>query len=201
MNLRLPYVGFDIETYSPNGFPADGQDPVITVTLATSFSQDVRKGLLLTSLIFPPSMEDLLLIWLHQFLASFRDGCLITYNGAKFDLQYVAHRGRMHGIDFDPVFLNYDHLDLYEVVRRARVRLPSYGQKAVERWLGIDRVVNDVSGVSYHRVFHGFQRFGSLKSLFYNIEDSVGCLRILKELTNVDKRSYEDKFLMRTGRY
>ena len=197
MNLKLPYIGFDIETYSPNGFPAEGQDPVITVTLATSFSQDLRRGLLLTSLIFPPSMEDLLLIWLHQFLASFRDGCLLTYNGAKFDLQYVVHRGRMHGIDFDPVFLNYDHLDLYEVVRRARVRLPSYGQKTVERWLGIERVVNDVSGVSYHKAFHGFQRFGSLKSLFYNIEDSVGCLRILKKLTN-DKRLFEDKSLMRT---
>jgi len=200
VNLRLPLIGFDIETYSPNGFPADGQDPIITVTLATSFSQDVRKGLLLTSLIFPPSMEDLLLMWLHQFLASFRDGCLITYNGAKFDLKYLAHRGGIHEIDFDPVFLNYGHLDLYEVVRRSRVRLPSYGQKAVERWLGIDRVVNDVSGVLYHKEFHDFQRFGSLKSLFYNIEDSVGCLRILKELTDMDRSSYEDKSLMRIGR-
>ena len=200
MRLKLPYIGFDIETYSPNGFPADGQDPIIAVTLAASFSQDVRKGLLLTSLIFPPPMEDLLLIWLHQFLASFRDGCLVTYNGAKFDLQYVVHRGRMHGIDFDSAFLNYDHLDLYEVMRRSSVRLPSYGQKTVERWLGIDRIINDVSGGSYHKAFHCFQNFGSLKPLFYNIEDSVGCLRILKELTNLGRRSYEDKSLMRTDR-
>ena len=197
MNPKLPYIGFDIETHSPKGFPADGQDPVVTATLATSLSRDVRTGLLLTSLIFPPSMEDLLLIWLHQFLTSFRDGCLVTYNGTKFDLQYVVHRGRIHGIDFDPVFLNYDHIDVYKLVRRAKVRLSSYGQKTVERWLGIDRVVDDVSGATYHQAFRCFQGFGSLKSLFYNIEDSIGCLRILKELTNT-RSSCEGKSLMRT---
>jgi len=200
MNLKLPYIGFDIETYSPNGFPADGQDPVVTITLATSFFRDVRKGLLLTSLIFPPGMEDLLLDWLHRFLASFREGCLVTYNSTNFDLKYVLHRGKMYGIDFDPVFLNYDHLDLYKVVRRAGVRLPSYEQNAVERWLGIARAVSDVSGLSYHEAFHGFQRFGSLKPLFYNMEDSVGCLRILKELANKGRISFEDKSLIVTGR-
>jgi len=188
MDLRLPYTGFDIETYSPNGFPAEGQDPVITATLTTSFSQDLRSGLLLVSLIFPPSQEDLLLIWLHRFLASFRDGCLVTYNGAKFDLGYVAHRGRMHGVAFDQVFLNYDHLDLYDMVRRLRIRPPSYGQKAVEKWLGIDRMVNAVSGASYHRAFLGFLKTGSLEPLFYNIEDSVGCLRILDRLYAADAK-------------
>jgi uncharacterized protein YprB with RNaseH-like and TPR domain len=85
-------------------------------------------------------------------------------------------------------------------MRRSGVRLPSYGQKAVERWLGINRVVNDVSGASYHKAFHGFQRFGSLKSVFYNIEDSVGCLRLLEELTNIGINSCEDKSLIRIER-
>jgi len=201
METKLPYIGFDIETYSPNGFPADGQDPVVTATLATSFSSDVRKGLLLTSLIFPQSKESLLLTLLHEFLTSFRDGCLITYNGAKFDLQYVIHRGAIHGIHFNSVFVNYDHLDLYELVKRAKIRLPRYRQKTVERFLDIDRVVNDVSGASYHESFHDFRKFGSLRPLFYNIEDSVGCLRILKELTNGGRRSQEDKSLMKTDEY
>lgn len=181
-SLDLPYIGFDIETYSPDGFPRNREDPIIAATLAVSMNRDPRKGLLLISLIYPPSMEETLLLWLHRFLSSSQGSRLVTYNGTRFGLQYVIHRGRRHGIDFDTVFSNYDQIDLYQVVRRARLRLPSYGQKTVERLMGIDRVVNDVSGASYHKAFYNFLRFGSLKPLFYNIEDSVGCLRILNEL-------------------
>jgi len=181
-SLDLLYTGFDIETYSPDGFPKDGGDPVIAATLAVSMNRGPRKGLLLVSFIYPPSMEETLLRWLHLFLSSSQGNYLVTYNGARFDLQYVIHRGGVYGIDFETVFSNYNHIDLYEVVRRAGLQLPSYGQKAVERFMGIDRVVNDVSGFSYHKSFHDFLRFGSLKPLFYNIEDSVGCLRIVNEI-------------------
>lgn len=184
-----PYTGFDIETYSPNGFPRNGEDPVIAATLAVSTNRDPKKGLLLISLIYPPNMEETLLLWLHRFLSASQGSRLVTYNGAKFDLPYVIHRGRTHGIDFETVFSNYDHIDLYQVVRRARLRLSSYGQKAVERFMGINRVVNDISGASYHEMFYNFLRFGSLKPLFYNMEDSVGCLQILNELTTADRKS------------
>jgi uncharacterized protein YprB with RNaseH-like and TPR domain len=178
-SLDLPYVGFDIETYSPNGFPEDGEDPVVTATLAMSISRDPRRGMLLISLIYPPSLEENLLAWLHRFLSSSKGGLLLTYNGARFDLQYATHRGRIYGIDFETAFSSYEHVDVYEVVRRANIQLPSYGQKTVERFMGVNRLVNDVSGSSYHQVFHNFLRSGSLKPLFYNIEDSVGCLRIV----------------------
>jgi len=177
-----PYIGFDIETYSPNGFPRDGEDPVVAATLAVSVDGDPRRGLLLLSLIYPPSREETLLTWLRCFLSSSRGSCLVTYNGARFDLRYVVHRGRRHGIGFENVFSNYEHMDLYEAVRRSRLRLPSYGQKAIEGFMGIGRVVNDLSGASYHKAFQNFLRFGSLKPLFYNMEDSVGCLNILKGL-------------------
>lgn len=188
-SIDLPHIGFDIETYSPAGFPQDGDDPVIAATLALSENGVPRKGLLLVSLIYPPSVEERLLTLLRSFLSVSRGNCLVTYNGTRFDLQYLIHRGEIYGIDFDAVFSSFDHLDLYRVIRRARLRLPSYGQKAIERVMGIDRVVNDVSGSSYHRVFNDFLRSGSLKPLFYNIEDSVGCLRILHGLTADNKNS------------
>ena len=55
-------------------------------------------------------------------------------------------------------------------------------QKAVEHKMHINRIVNDVSGASYYRVFDDFLRFGDMKPLFYNIEDAVGCMRILNRL-------------------
>jgi len=182
-SINSPYIGFDIETYSPNGFPRDGEDTVVAATLAISVGRDPRKGLLLLSLIYPPSQEETLLTWLHCFLSSSQGNCLVTYNGAQFDLRYVVHRGRRHGISFENVFSNYEHIDLYEAVRRSGLRLPSYGQKAIEGFMGIGRVVDDLSGASYYKAFQNFLRFGSLKPLFYNMEDSVGCLHILKGLT------------------
>ena len=187
-SLDPPYIGFDIETYSPNGFPKDRGDPVIAATLAVSANRDPRKGLLLVSFIYPPCLEETLLTWLHRFLSASQGHHLVTYNGARFDLQYIVHRGRVYGVDFEMVFSNYGHIDLYQVVRQVGLQLPSYGQKAIERLMGIERVVNDLSGASYHKAFHSFLRFGSLKPLFYNIEDSVGCLRILNQLSTQFQR-------------
>lgn len=57
-----------------------------------------------------------------------------------------------------------------------------YGQKAVELSLGIHRIVEGLSGASYHRAFQDFLTSGCLKPLIYNVEDAVGCLKILKSL-------------------
>lgn len=178
---RSPYIAFDIETYSPNGFPEKSQDPVVTTTLAFSVTDDPRDGLVLLSLIFPPDMEDLLLSWLYHFLCS-SPGLLVTYNGTRFDLGYVKNRGLLHGIDFSSTFSRYEHLDVYQIVRQARLQIPRYSQRAVEHKLRINRVVNDVNGASYHKVFDSFLKFGDLRPLFYNIEDAVGCMRILSRL-------------------
>lgn len=75
-SINSPYIGFDIETYSPNGFPRDEEDPVVVATLAISVDGDPRKGLLL-SLIYPPNQEETLLRWLHGFLSSSQGNYLV----------------------------------------------------------------------------------------------------------------------------
>lgn len=138
----FPYVAFDIETYSPNGFPEQKQDPVVTATLVYSLSSDPRDVLISLSLIFPPEREKTLLMWLNRFLCV-SQGDLVTYNGAKFDLGYVDHRGRLYGIDFTDTLAHLGHLDVYQVVKGAKLSLTRYGQKAVERRMRVNRVVND----------------------------------------------------------
>ena len=179
---RACQVGFDIETFSPLGFPRECEDPVVNATLALCPYGSLREGLVLVSLVFPPSSENVLLRQLHHALASIKDGCLLTYNGTKFDIRYTIQRGRLCGVDFESVFEDLPHLDLYNVARRSRIDFPCYSQKIVENHLGIRRVVEDLSGASYHRFFLDFMDKGDPRAIFYNIEDSLGCLRILKAL-------------------
>lgn len=169
------FLAFDIETYSPKGFPYLMEDPVVNFSLATLLKQ---KGVLTTSVLAEPCLESETLRLLKRLLSLFNGFCLLTYNGSKFDLEYVHHRGRFYGIDFDGVFSEIKHFDVYKAVREA-FRLPNYGQKSVERFLGINRVVNDVNGACYHLYFDEFALNWSLKPMFYNIEDSFGCLKIV----------------------
>jgi len=177
-----PLVGFDIETYSPDGFPAQGEDPIVAATLAASPSFGLNGGLILISMIFPPSKEGELLGWLHAMLETFSGGSMVTYNGRRFDLPYVIHRGRLHGLDLERALKGYLQLDVYEAVRAALPALPSYRQKAVEGLFGVERLVRDTSGESYHELFDSFMQTEDLRPVVYNIEDSIGCLRILNYL-------------------
>jgi len=179
----LPLIGFDIETYSLNGFPAYRQDPIVAATLAVSPSPNLNHGLILVSLLFPPSMESMLLSLLQDLLSPSHGGSLVTYNGKRFDQLYTVHRGFLHGLDLEQTFENYGHLDMYEIVRSTLPMLPSYGQKSVEHLLGVRRLVKDICGANYHQAFESFLMTGDLNPLFYNIEDSIGCLRILNHLT------------------
>jgi uncharacterized protein YprB with RNaseH-like and TPR domain len=136
-----------------------------------------RRGVLAVSVLAEPCLEGEILRLLKCLLNVFKGFCLLTYNGSKFDLEYVTHRGRFYGLDFADIFGEIEHFDVYKAVREA-FWLPSYGQKAVERFFRINRVVNDVNGACYRLVFDEFSLNGSLKPMFYNIEDSFGCLRI-----------------------
>jgi len=169
------FLAFDIETYSPKGFPHLMEDPVVNFSLTTLLK---KRGVLTVSFLAEPCLEGETLRLLKCLLSVFKGFRLLTYNGGKFDLEYVRHRGRFYGIDFEGVFSEIEHFDVYRVVREA-FWLPNYGQKSVERFLGINRVVNDVDGSSYHLVFDEFALNWSLKPMFYNIEDSFGCLRIM----------------------
>jgi len=180
--VGLPLIGFDIETYSPNGFPAHRQDPIVTATLAISPSPNLNRGLILVSMLFPPSMEGRLLNLLQDLLSPSQCGSLVTYNGKRFDLLYTVHRGFLHGLNLEQTFENYRHLDMYEIVRSTLPMLPSHGQKSVEHLLGLGRLVKNVCGANYHQAFESFLLTGDPRPLFYNIEDSIGCLRILNLL-------------------
>ena len=176
-----PIVGFDVETYSPYGFPVDRRDPMITATLAVSPSFDMSRGLVLLSMLFPPRMEKVLLKLLKESLSGL-SGSLVTYNGERFDLPYTVHRASIYGINFKEVFTGYKSIDVYRFARKLWTDLPSYGQKEVEGLLGLGRLVRDVDGSNYHEAFQRFFSNGDIKPLIYNIEDSVGCLRILKHM-------------------
>ncbi|MEM2865311.1 MAG: ribonuclease H-like domain-containing protein [Candidatus Bathyarchaeia archaeon] len=176
-----PMVGFDVETYSPYGFPADRRDPIVTATLAISPSFDMSRGLVLVSMTFPPEMEEALLRLLRDYLGCL-SGSLVTYNGERFDLPYTAYRASLYGLDFKEAYAGYRSLDVYRLARRMWMDLPSYRQKSVEGLLGLGRLVEDVDGSNYHEAFQGFLSDGDVKPVIYNIEDSVGCLRILKRM-------------------
>jgi uncharacterized protein YprB with RNaseH-like and TPR domain len=183
--LSTSLVGFDIETFSPDGFPHEMEDPIVNFSLGIPFFKGSRGGLITVSLICDPCLEEDLLVMLRQLLFSLHGTYLLTYNGSKFDIRYVIHRGNFFGLDFNNVFAGLSHIDLFKLVKWLNIRLPSYSQRAVERFVGVNRIVRDVSGSSYHLAFVDFLTRGSLKPLFYNIEDSVSCLRIANRLLPV----------------
>ena len=176
-----PIVGFDVETYSPHGFPADRRDPIVAATLAVSPSLEMDKGLVLVSMLFPPRMEEVLLRLLGYYLEGL-GGSLVTYNGERFDLPYTAYRASLYGLNLREAYTGFRSIDVYRVVRRLWTGLPSYCQKEVEGLLGLGRLVRDVNGSNYHEAFQGFFSDGAVKPMIYNIEDSVNCLRILKHM-------------------
>lgn len=172
--FKSSLAGFDLETYSPKGFPADFNDPIVNASLAI----EDGGGLVLFSLIYPPEEERRLLWRLLRFMDGF-DGSLVTYNGSKFDLPYLARRLLRHDLPWRPALR---HLDAYRLVKRALDGLPSYSQASVERALGIERCVRDVSGATYHKFFEDFLKGGTAAPALYNLEDSICCLRILSKL-------------------
>jgi uncharacterized protein YprB with RNaseH-like and TPR domain len=112
----------------------------------------------------------------------------LTYYCAKFDIRYVIQRGGLYQLNFESVFSGLQHLDLYEVVRHGPIDFPSYGQKSVEKCLGIPRVVENLSGATYHRFFLDFPKRGNPQAILYDIEGSLGCLRILEVMKNFFKK-------------
>lgn len=183
-SLTLPLLGFDIETYSPQGFPKNFEDPVVAATITIAQSLKLGQGLIIISLIYPPCGESLFLKQLLIILASISKGSLITYNGLRFDIAYLIVRAEKYGLNARKILSEHKHIDLYQTIRRMGVKLPSYGQKNVEKLLGIRREVTGISGATYHYHYESFLKTGNLKPLLYNIEDSIGCLKILSKLNS-----------------
>ena len=175
-------LAFDIETFSPNGFPYNFEDPVVNFSLVAPFD---GSGFLLLSVIGEPKLENAMLSLLHRLMPLFEGFRLLTYNGSRFDLEYTIERGHLYGLDFEDVFSSLHHIDVYRVVRWLNFNLPRFDQKSVERYFGFRRIIRWISGGTYHAFYRGFLKYGNLKPVFYNIEDSYGCLRIADAISRL----------------
>lgn len=191
--LISSFIAFDIETFSPYGFPSNMEAPVVNFSLVIPLP---RKGILSLSVIGEPCLESQMLNLLHRLLESFRGSYLFTYNGTKFDIEYVIQRGKAYELDFRDVFEGFWHIDVYRLLKLCGIHLPGYAQKGVERFFGIPRVINDVSGRVYHMFYREFLKVGSLKPMFYNIEDSFGCLRILNMILKLREKELISQFFI-----
>jgi len=179
------YIGFDIETYSPQGFPEDFEDPIVAATIAISLAHKIGYGLtILYLLISPPYNEMLMLQQLLKILNLCPQSILLTYNGLRFGLTYLAVKAEKYGLDAYKVLDKQEHVYLYRAMKDLRLKLPSYGQKCIERFFGVRREIKGISGAAHHHYYKAFLETGGLRSLFYNIEDSIGCLKILNNLKN-----------------
>jgi DNA polymerase elongation subunit (family B) len=175
-------LAFDLETFSPEGFPYDFGDPIVNFSLVAPLN---GLGFLSISVIGEADLEGDMLNLLYGFMRSFRGFYLMTYNGERFDLEYAARRGRLYGLDFSDVFSSMRHIDVYRIVRRFSADMPRYDQKSVEASLDFRRIMRHVSGGIYHHSYRSFLESGSLEPAFYNIEDSYGCLRIAHAILRV----------------
>ena len=173
-------LAFDIETFSPNGFPKRFEDPVVNFSVVTPLG---GRGVISLSVIGSWNLEEAMLSLLHELFSGFRGASLLTYNGARFDLEYVAKRGSLYGLGFNDVFSELHHIDVYRVVKWLNIRLLKRDQKSVERRLGLSRSISWISGYNYHESYMRFLRFGNLEPMLYNLEDSYGCLRIASALS------------------
>ena len=121
MSRRPVVYGLDIETdTSVNGLdPAVA--PVVTVALSNEGHDEVFTG-----------PEDTILYELDDRIASLEPGVLATWNGAAFDLPFLADRAALHGIDLglrlraDP-HLALDHEPLPGHLHAYRARWHGHG--------------------------------------------------------------------------
>jgi DNA polymerase elongation subunit (family B) len=105
MTRRPVVYGLDIETDTT----ADGLDPrvapVVTVALSLPGHDEIFSG-----------RESTLLFDLDERLRALPPGVIATWNGAAFDLPFLAHRAAVHGLDLglrllrDPTLIVRDPL-------------------------------------------------------------------------------------------
>lgn len=158
MARRTPVYGLDIETDTT----VDGLDPGVARILTIALSSDG-----IDELFTGP--EDQLLGELDDRLATLAPGVLATWNGAAFDLPFIADRAALHGVrlglllELDPRIVvrnralpghrgayraawhHHAHLDAYRVYRSdvgPALRI-SCGLKSIARFVGIPVVEVD----------------------------------------------------------
>ena len=154
----LPLYGFDIETDTGT----DGLDPEVSGLLAAAVSTATEEFVLTGS-------EPSILTRLDELLAELPPGVLVTWNGARFDLPFVARRCELqqlrcglelrrdtrlerrsdHGGLLRARWHRHTHLDAYQVWCNdlRRVIPMSCSLKAVAALLGWRPVTTDITQV------------------------------------------------------
>lgn len=131
MRRRPAVYGLDIETDTTE----NGLDPrvaaVVTVALAGPGYEEVFTG-----------AEDQLLVDLDERLGQLEPGVIATWNGAAFDLPFIADRAALHGL---PLGLRLEH-DRSITMRRSP--LPGHRGAYRARWF-------DHSHLDAYRLYRG----------------------------------------------
>ncbi len=158
MTRRTPIYGLDIETDTT----VDGLDPAVARILTVALSSDE-----VDELFTGPEPE--LLAELDQRLVSLPPGVIATWNGAAFDLPFIADRAALYGqhlglyLEHDPGIVvrgrslpghrgayraawhHHAHLDAFRVYRSdvgPALRI-SCGLKSIARFVGLPVVEVD----------------------------------------------------------
>jgi len=157
-----PLYGLDIETDTAVG----GLDPTVARVVAVAVS-DGR-----SDVVFDGAEEATLLRAVDEHLAALPAGVVVTWNGAAFDLPFLAHRSALLGVDLglelrldptqrvrDPLpglagahrarWHDHDHLDGYRLYRAdvGRTLGLSCGLKAMARLVAMEPVAVDVANL------------------------------------------------------
>ncbi len=135
---------------------------------------------------FSECPEDEFVILKHflKFMKSFQT--IITFNGIGFDIPYIKAKCDSYGLKED--FSSKDYIDLFKIVSSMKflLKLPSYKQKSLETFLGIDR--NDTfSGGELINVYKEYVSMPTEYQMFFlkqhNYEDVLGMLNLLPVLS------------------
>ena len=158
----MPIYGLDIETDTT----VDGLDPAAARILTVALSSDE-----VDELFTGPEPD--LLVELDHRLAAMPPGVIATWNGAAFDLPFIADRAAMHGcalglrLEHDPSIVvrgrnlpghrgayraawhHHSHLDAFRVYRGdvgPALRI-SCGLKSIARFVGLHAIEVDRSQI------------------------------------------------------
>ncbi len=158
----LPVYGLDIETDTAAG----GLDPAAAAVVAVAVAGDGWAEVITGD-------EPALLQRLEAFVTGLASGVLVTWNGARFDLPFLADRARFRGVElglqlmvdagrrshreplpghdggYRAVWHGHRHLDAYQVYRAdvgASLHLPC-GLKPLARMVGLQPVEVDRAAI------------------------------------------------------
>ena len=150
--------------------------PIILVGLA----QASRSGICTYQFLARDVSEEAAAIWeLARRLGS--GSAFVSFNGRSFDVPFIRERMAYYGLDSEEVFES-PHFDMLHFARRAlRGKLASCRLESVEKYLGINRIIN-VPGALVPEFYDSYQRSGNVGPLVAIVEHNKQDLVTLAQL-------------------